>query len=494
MRSLALSIGMSMLATAAASGHGHGGGHGEAESGWEWAGSFDTPDEHYVWQAQAVEGVEDNHGYVDPSMKMVIFSIPDSTEESLHAVEEEAGHSFGVNCTEVEVNQYILPTIPANLPGGVDYCYELHFAVGINPTSSFFINTTGVAAVAIFAQHVPVEFERDMHYFKDVHGDDIEPVHELPESEEGEAEVPLPMGTAVGAAVVVNLITFTGVVFVIPACNKLRNTYPVGLFAIANAFASGALLAAAFFLMLHEATHLLTDPKESFSAFMWGALILTGFITSSLLEVIVQSIMPPASSPDTANTKDGIQIDITQKSKRVRVLCGVLVGDFIHNLVDGLLIGFAFMFCDPTVGWTITASTVYHEFAQEVSDYLVLTDPKQGALSIPMALLVNFLSGTSVIWGAIIMVGMGGMVDIRAQGLLLAFGGGVYIQVGATECMNRVHGSVNSNKLRFAAFLAFAAGAISIGLVLYDHDHCVPAGAELDADGHSHGHSHGHAH
>ena len=121
MRSLALSIGMSMLATAAAQ-HGHGGGHGEAESGWEWAGSFDTPDEHYVWQAQAVEGVEDNHGYVDPSMKMVIFSIPDSTEESLHAVEEEAGHSFGVNCTEVEVNQYILPTIPANLPGGVDYC------------------------------------------------------------------------------------------------------------------------------------------------------------------------------------------------------------------------------------------------------------------------------------------------------------------------------------------------------------------------------------
>jgi UTP--glucose-1-phosphate uridylyltransferase len=99
------------------------------------------------------------------------------------------------------------------------------------------------------------------------------------------------------------------------------------------------------------------------------------------------------------------------------------------------------------------------------------------------------LSGTSVIWGAIIMVGMGD-VDIRAQGLLLAFGGGVYIQIGATECMNRVHSSVNSNMLRFAAFLAFAAGAISIGLVLYDHEHCVPAEAELDAHGHGHGHGH----
>jgi zinc transporter ZupT len=482
MRSLSLSIGMSMLATAdahaAAAQHGHG--------DWEWAGSFDTPDSHYVWQAQAVEGVEDNHGYVDPSMKMVIFSIPDSTEESLHAVEEEAGHSFGVNCTEVDVNEYILPTIPANLPGGVDYCYELHFAVGINPTSSFFVNTTGVAAVAIFAQHVPVEFERDMHYFKDVHGDDIEPVHELPE--EVEAEVPRPWGIAIGAAIIVNLVTFTGVVFVVPGCNNLRNKYPAGLFSLANAFASGALLASAFFLMLHEATHLLTDPNESFSAFMWGALILTGFITSSLLEVVVHSIMPPASSPDMANTKDGIQIEITQKSKRIRVLSGVLVGDFIHNLVDGILIGFAFIYCDQTVGWSIAASSVYHEFAQEVSDYLVLTDPKQGNLSTPLALLWNFLSGTSVIWGAIIMVGMGD-IDIRAQGLLLAFGGGVYIQIGATECMNRVHGSVNSNMLRIAAYLAFVAGAISIGLVLYDHEHCVPAGAE---DAHGHGHGHGH--
>ena len=486
MRTLALSIAMSMLATADAHAHAAAAQHGHGD--WEWAGSFDTPDNHYVWQAQAVEGVEDNHGYVDPSMKMVIFSIPDSTEESLHAVEEEAGHSFDVNCTEVEVNEYILPTIPANLPGGVDYCYELHFAVGINPTSSFFVNTTDVAAVAIFAQHVPVEFERDMHYFKDVHGDDIEPVHELPE--EVEAEVPRPWGTAIGAAIIVNLVTFTGVVFVVPGCNNLRTKYPAGLFSLANAFASGALLAAAFFLMLYEATHLLTDPKESFSAFMWGALILTGFITSSLLEVVVQAIMPPASSPDTANTKDGIQIEITQKSKRIRVLSGVLVGDFIHNLVDGILIGFAFMYCDQTVGWSIAASTVYHEFAQEVSDYLVLTDPKQGNLSTPLALLWNFLSGTSVIWGAIIMVGMGD-IDIRAQGLLLAFGGGVYIQIGATECMNRVHGSVNSNMLRIAAYLAFVAGAISIGLVLYDHEHCVPAGAE-DAHGHGHGHGHGH--
>ena len=164
------------------------------------------------------------------------------------------------------------------------------------------------------------------------------------------------------------------------------------------------------------------------------------------------------------------------------------MGDFIHNFVDCLLISFAFMFCDASAGWSIAASTVYHEFAQEVSDYLVLTDPKQGNLSTPLALLWNFLSGTSVIWGAIIMVGMGD-IDIRAQGLLLAFGGGVYIQIGATECMNRVHGSVNSNMLRIAAYLAFVAGAISIGLVLYDHEHCVPAGAE---DAHGHGHGHGH--
>merc|ERR1712178_2666 len=58
--------------------------------------------------------------------------------------------------------------------GGV--CYELQ--VGGGNDSVFNMDTTGVDFLVIFAQHVPIEFERDMHYFKDSSGNDIEPVVE----------------------------------------------------------------------------------------------------------------------------------------------------------------------------------------------------------------------------------------------------------------------------------------------------------------------------
>ena len=49
----------------------------------------------------------------------------------------------------------------------------------------------------------------------------------------------------------------------------------------------------------------------------------------------------------------------------------------MHNLCDGLFIGVGFLACGPTLGWSITAATVYHELAQEISDYLILTNPRQ---------------------------------------------------------------------------------------------------------------------
>ena len=45
----------------------------------------------------------------------------------------------------------------------------------IGDDSSYTIDTTGMSGLAVFAQHVPIEFERDQHYLKDSSGTDIEP-------------------------------------------------------------------------------------------------------------------------------------------------------------------------------------------------------------------------------------------------------------------------------------------------------------------------------
>lgn len=70
-------------------------------------------------------------------------------------------------------------------------------------------------------------------------------------------------------------------------------------------------------------------------------------------------------------------------------------------------------------------------------------------------------------------------------GGLLAYSGGVYIQIGAAEAMSKVYINANTAKLRFGAILAFVLGCVAIGLVLLDHEHCIPAGSDAHA-GHNH--------
>ena len=162
----------------------------------------------------------------------------------------------------------------------------------------------------------------------------------------------------------------------------------------------------------------------------------------------------------------------------------------MHNLVDGLVIGTAFgdKNCYKTMAWTITAATIYHELAQEISDYFVLTNPNQGNLKPAVALLLNFVSGFSVLLG--VCITMASEATMYSQGMMLAFGGGVYVQIGATECMPRVYEYAKTTKLRLLGLLFFVIGAVAIGLVLLDHEHCAAGGGDDGADPHA-GHNHG---
>ena len=173
---------------------------------------------------------------------------------------------------------------------------------------------------------------------------------------------------------------------------------------------------------------------------------------------------------------------------KARLLGAVLIGDFFHNLCDGFFIGAAFRGCGNSFGWGVAIGTILHEMPQEIADFVVLTGPEV-AFTPLKAMVANFVSGLSVLIGAIII--LSSSVDDSVVGLILAFGGGVYLHIGATDCLPKMYNPKLSLKERLLAFLSFIIGAVLIGLILLDHEHCIPEGAEGHGGHGGHGDTHG---
>ena len=147
--------------------HDHGG-----EDVFEWAGVFEMSDATHTWSMQKVDG-----DYADPSMWLVLIPTDTHNEEAIHDLEDGVDALVDAGCAEVEDGE-TMDNIASN-----GTCFELH--VGAGDDSTYTINTAGISNMAIFAQHVPIEFERDQHYLKDSSGEDIEP--EAEEGAEGHA-------------------------------------------------------------------------------------------------------------------------------------------------------------------------------------------------------------------------------------------------------------------------------------------------------------------
>ena len=112
---------------------------------------------------QKVDGV-----YADPTMRLVLIPTDTPTAETMESLEEKAeGLITGDVFTVIEDGELMKPA-------AVGSCFELH--VGSGDDSTFTIDTSGISGLAIYAQHVPTEFERDRHYLYDSKGTDIEPI------------------------------------------------------------------------------------------------------------------------------------------------------------------------------------------------------------------------------------------------------------------------------------------------------------------------------
>src|SRR3989344_800849 len=101
-----------------------------------------------------------------------------------------------------------------------------------------------------------------------------------------------------------------------------------------------------------------------------------------------------------------------------------LIGDIVHNFLDGIIIGASYLVSIPA-GMATTVAVILHEIPQEIGDFAVLL---HGGFTKNKALLMNFLTALSAVLGVVIVLIASNYIGSLTKYLVpIAAGGFIYI-------------------------------------------------------------------
>lgn len=198
-------------------------------------------------------------------------------------------------------------------------------------------------------------------------------------------------------------------------------------------FAAGVLLSAAFLDLLPEALEVTEEAEHVF------VFVLTGIVIFFLIERFLIRLhyhgrfhdLPPVSSL-------------------------ILIGDAIHNFIDGIIITTAFLANIP-LGVVTSLAIVSHEIPQEIGDFGILL---LGGMKRNKVLLVNLAAAVMTMIGAV-------LAFIFARGIrllmapLLSFAAGNFIYIAASDLIPEIHHGLGKER-GWAQACLFIAGILFI--------------------------------
>jgi len=188
---------------------------------------------------------------------------------------------------------------------------------------------------------------------------------------------------------------------------------------IATPFAAGALLAASFFDLLPEALGIS-------SAHVVSTWVLVGFLFFFVAERGLRWFHHHHEHEGESKQ------DQSNRSL-------IIIGDTIHNFLDGLAIGAAFL-VSPATGIVTTLAVATHEIPQEIGDFGLLL--KKG-MSKKHVFVVNLLSALTTVIGAAIVFGFGENLKLPTDALL-AITAGFFIYIAAADIIPSIHNKENA--------------------------------------------------
>lgn len=226
------------------------------------------------------------------------------------------------------------------------------------------------------------------------------------------------------------LISLIGAVFFIFNKKLLDNI----LFLLIS-FSAGVFMGGAFL-------HLLPEALEQLDALIVFILLISGFSLFFLLEKV---IMWRHCHKENCEHHPFTYL--------------TLIGDSIHNFIDGVIIAASFMINIP-LGIATTISVFVHEVPQGIGNLSVLI---YGGFSRKKALFLNFISALTIIIGGIISY----FIFSESQKeivYLLPLTAGTFLYIASSDLIPELNKEVDVKK-SFVSFLVFLIGVIIMFLL-----------------------------
>lgn len=165
----------------------------------------------------------------------------------------------------------------------------------------------------------------------------------------------------------------------------------------------------------------------------------------------------------------------------------IVIGDVVHNALDGVAIAAAFLVSIPT-GIITTIAVAAHEIPQEIGDFGLLLAK---GMSRARVLLVNVLSSLATVVMAVITFALGS-TDKLPIGVLLGVSAGFLLYVAMSDIIPTIHESTSKKKFwDIRPFLLIigvllVAGSIQLAHKYIDteHDHAEETHTSVEAADH----------
>lgn len=251
---------------------------------------------------------------------------------------------------------------------------------------------------------------------------------------------------ALGAVFIVSLLSLIGVF----ALSLKENTLDRILLVLLS-FSAGSIFGTAILDLLPEALHHLGENQLSTTMLY----IITGFLCFFFLERFIYWFHGHVHRHESNS-----EIDERITIKKFVYLN--LIGDGIHNLIDGMIIAASFL-TNVTVGLATTIAVLFHELPQEIGDFGVLI---YGGFTRNKALIFNFISALTAIFGVIISNYFSIHVE-NFVGFLMAFAAGGFIYISASELIPEIQKEKEIKKsiIQFTLFILGIVLIWSLGLL-----------------------------